>query len=117
MEEIGFESELDLEQYEEELLDYIREITEGDEEITSLLDDDIQYLLTLWDEYLESSGLDEADGDEYIDIDSEEFYSYIQEAIEADERDIDVSLDALITLINAEEAFVSVLLGELEEEE
>ena len=117
MEEIDFGSELDMEQYEEELLDYIREVTSGDEEITDLLDEDIQYLLTLWDEYLESSGIDELGEDEDIEIDSDEFYRYVTEAIEQDEQDVDISLDGLIKLVNAEEAFVSQLLDEVDGEE
>lgn len=109
------EMEFDMENYEEELLEYIREASEGNEGIASLSDADISYLLTLWDEYLETMDLDEDDED--FEVDSDDLYDYVQEALEEDGVNIEFSQDTLIELIEMEEDFVDSLFDEDEEDE
>lgn len=105
--------EFDMDNYEEELLAYIRETSEDNAAIASLSDADISYLLTLWDEYLESMDLDEDEED--FEVDSDALYEYVQEAIKEDEEGLEVSLDTLIELIEMEEDFVDSIVDEDEE--
>lgn len=108
------EMEFDMENYEEELLEYIRETSDKNEEITSLSDADISYLLTLWDEYLETMDLDEDDED--FEVDSDDLYEYVQGALEEDGVTINCSQDTLIELIELEEEFVDSLFDEEDDE-
>lgn len=102
----------DLDKYDEMLLDFIRQETEGMESIMRLEDDDILYLLELWYEYIED--IDEED--EEIEIDSEELYEYVIEVMEEDEIDFELSVEDLVLLIRTEQEFTESLTDDFDEE-
>lgn len=101
-----------LDWYDEELLDYVREETTDNEEITSLLDQDILYLYELWDEYVETLEGEE----EEVEIDSNDLYSFVEKQAQEDEEDIDISLDNLVLLIQLQQEF-DESLGEDDDED
>lgn len=104
------ELELNVENYEADLIAYIREIAASDEAIAALNDEEISYLLSLWDEYLDTLDLDEEQED--FEVDSDALYAYVREVMNEDDRSIDISLDTLVELIELEEDFVDFLFEE-----
>lgn len=105
--------EFDVDKYDEELIKYIRSTSERNSEIDSLSDEDISYLLTLWDEYIDVLDLDEDEED--FEVDSDELYKYVREMIVSDEKSLQVDMDTLISLIEMEEDFVDSLFEDEEE--
>ncbi|MDN4754572.1 hypothetical protein QYZ87_08580 [Porphyromonadaceae bacterium W3.11] len=106
--------EFDVDKYDEELVKYIRSTSDRNAEIDSLSDEDISYLLTLWDEYLDILDLDEDEED--FDVDSDELYRYVTEMIASDEKSLDVDIETLISLIEMEEDFVDHLFEDEDKE-
>ncbi|MDO5036436.1 MAG: hypothetical protein Q4D93_05700 [Porphyromonas sp.] len=103
--------ELDIE--DQELLDHIREATSDIDAINDLTDDDLQLLLDLWYDYLVE--LDDESDDEDVEVDTDDLYEYIQEALDEEDVDFDISLDHLLTILDAEQDFVEEYI-ELEDE-
>lgn len=103
----------DLDMYDEMLVKYIRQETEGVEAIERLDDEDILYLLELWYEYIEDIDEDE----EEIEIDAEELYEYVMEGAEEDEVEIELSIEELVLLISTEQEFAESLAEEADEDD
>ncbi|MBR8703491.1 hypothetical protein [Porphyromonas levii] len=93
--------EEDLDWYDEELLEFVREETAEIESITELLDQDILYLYELWEEYTE-----QLDGEEeVVEVEPEDFHEYALKSAAEDEQDISISVEDMVLLIQLQQEF------------
>lgn len=101
-----------------EVIDYIREVTAENEAVNALTDDDLDLLLQLWYDYLlevDEEGDDEDDSDVEVDID--DLCEYIFDALKEEEVDFSLSTDALLEILEAEQDYVESIIEDGEDEE
>lgn len=102
---------------DEELMMQVREHTAENANIVALSDDSLWAIFDIWDEYIMNItelGEDDSDSEE-IEIDSDDFYDYLEAEIEDNEDlDFDLPKEDAIELINV---WLMITSGDDEDEE